>query len=152
MTSQEALELATRYAPIFAQKVSDKWKVADQIVPVDFAGSIEEVSKNPQKFGELADDTEIPAKIYYSVCETTTHYFLIYAAYHVLDWWKRFEPDNLYDFLRDLVDEHVHDMEGALLVVTKAPGDRRQGNQKAGRELFPKNRHPIRVCHEQKNS
>jgi hypothetical protein len=122
MTSKEAFELALKYAPIFAQKVSDEWKLADQIASVDFAGNIEEVSKNPEKLGSLADDAAIPAKIYYSVCETTTHYFLIYAAYHVLDWWKRFDPDNLYDFLRDMVDEHVHDMEGALLVVTKTPG------------------------------
>jgi hypothetical protein len=121
MTSKEALELATKYAPIFAQKVSDEWKVADQIAPVDFAGNIKDIVDNPQKLGKLEEDAKIAAKVYYSVCETSTHYFLIYAVYHVLDWWKRFEPDDIYNYIRDMLDEHIHDMEGALLVVTKYP-------------------------------
>jgi hypothetical protein len=116
-------QLAHQYAPIFAQKVSREWIVADQIAPIDFAGSFSDVEKNPEKLYSLADNALIPAKIYYSVCETTTHYFLIYAVYHVLDWWKRYDPHVLdfYNSIRDRYDEHIHDMEGTLLVVTKEP-------------------------------
>lgn len=123
MNDAEALELATTYAPVFAQKVMREWKVADQIAPVDFAvpGDLTQVADNPDALHALPEDALIPAKVYYGVCETTTHYFLTYAVYHVLDWWKRYTPDNLFDFIRDQLDEHVHDMEGALLVVTKEP-------------------------------
>lgn len=121
MTQDKYSNLAYQYAPIFAQKVSNEWKVADQIAPIDFAGSIKDVAKNPDALYELEDDAIIPAKVYYSVCETSTHYFLIYAVYHVLDWWKRYEPKDLYNRIRDRLDSHIHDMEGVLFVVTKEP-------------------------------
>ncbi len=44
---------------------------------------------------------------------------MIYAVYHILDWWKRYPPVDLYNSIRDQFDEHVHDMEGALFVITK---------------------------------
>ncbi|MFX0136009.1 MAG: hypothetical protein ACFFDN_20365 [Candidatus Hodarchaeota archaeon] len=112
-------QISHKYAPIFAQKVSKEWTVADQIAPIDFSGSIVEVANNINKLYELRDDDIIPAKIYYSVCETTTHYFLIYAVYHILDWWKRYPPLDLYNSIRDQFDEHIHDMEGALFIITK---------------------------------
>ncbi len=123
MTSQEAFNLAKKYAPIFAQKVTNEWKAADQIAPADFAGSLLKIQENPDLLLDLDPDdiTTIQPKIYYSVCETTTHYFVIYAVYHILDWWKRLKPDNLYDLIRDRLDEHIHDMEGALFVITKRP-------------------------------
>lgn len=114
--------LAKKHAPIFVQKVSDEWRVADQIAPVNFAGGIKDVTRNPEKLYALRDDELVGATVYYSICETPTHYFLLYAVYHVLDWWKRYEPSNLYDKIRDMLDEHIHDMEGALLVITKEPG------------------------------
>jgi len=121
MTKEEALKLATEYAPIFAQKVSNEWKVADQIAPIDYAGTLIKVADNPDILDTLGDQTIIPAHIYFSVCETTTHYFLIYAVYHILDWWKREKPGDLYNIIRERLDEHIHDMEGAMLVVTKYP-------------------------------
>jgi len=126
MTSQEYRELALRYAPVFAQKVSIEWRPADQIAPVDVLGGIADVADNPQELNriEREEDEEtyvIPAKIYYSVCETSTHYFLIYAVYHIIDWWKRGRPFDPINLFRDLLDEHIHDMEGALLVITKQP-------------------------------
>jgi len=129
MTKKEAKTLAIRYAPVFAQKISEEWIVADQIAPVDFGGSILAVADNPkkltkhpspEKFGEVTDDNIIKPKIYYSVCETSTHIFIIYAVYHILDWYRRFEAKNLYDLIRDKLDEHQHDMEGALFVITKS--------------------------------
>jgi hypothetical protein len=121
--------LAAKYAPVIAQKVSKEWRVADQIAPVDLAGSITSVVDNPGHILKLGEDLDkkkdtsyvIPPKVYYSVCETSTHYFILYAVYHVLDWWKRYAATNLYDFIRDQLDEHFHDMEGALVVVTKGP-------------------------------
>lgn len=123
-TPEELTKIAAHFAPVFAQKVSKEWKVADQIAPVDFAGKLTSVAENPQ---HLNDESKIDAKIYYSVCETTTHYLIIYAAYHILDWWKRYDPDNLYDLIRDNLDEHIHDMEGALFVITKEPKNRLDG-------------------------
>jgi hypothetical protein len=123
-------QLAVKYAPVFAQKVSKEWQVADQIAPVDYAGQITDVAKNPDKLYSIKKKDEnkyvIPPKVYYSICETTTHYFLIYMVYHVLDWWKRYKPKGLYDAIRDMLDEHIHDMEGALLVLTKYPEKRMQ--------------------------
>jgi hypothetical protein len=124
MNSAEARELAVRYAPVFAQKVSREWALADQIAPADLAGSLTKLADNAAALEALYrqdPDSVIDAAIYYSICETTTHYFLLYAVYHVLDWWKREEPRDLYNIIRDRLDEHFHDMEGALLVVTRQP-------------------------------
>jgi hypothetical protein len=124
MDSAHARELASKYAPVFAQKVSNEWALADQIAPVDFAGSYSSVADNPDELERLYQqdpDSVIDAKVYYSVCETSTHYYLMYGAYHIIDWWKRVRPTDLYNLIRDRLDEHIHDMEGALLVVTKEP-------------------------------
>lgn len=124
MDPAETRKLAAKYAPVFAQKLSREWALADQIAPVDFAGSITEVAENLDALEDLYQQDPnaiIDSKVYYSVCETSTHYFLVYALYHVIDWWKRLKPKDLYNLIRDQLDEHVHDMEGALLVVTKDP-------------------------------
>jgi len=124
MNAVEARKVAAKYAPVFAQKVSNEWALADQIAPIDFAGSFKRVADNQDALEELYQKNKkalIDAKIYYSACETTTHYYLLYAAYHILDWWKRDKPGNLYDIIRDRLDEHLHDMQGALLIVTKEP-------------------------------
>ncbi len=59
---------------------------------------------------------ELPAAGYYSVVETATHYFILYAFYHGQDW---YDGDRFADKIRKIFDEHLHDMEGALAVVTK---------------------------------
>ncbi len=129
MTAQEAKILASKFAPVFAHKISEEWIVADQIAPVDFKGPVTAVANNPKKltthpspdkFSDVTNDIIIKPKIYYSVCETFTHIFIIYAVYHILDWYKRFKAKNLYDMIRDRLDEHIHDMEGALFVITKS--------------------------------
>ena len=122
MTKEEALKKALEHAPIFAHKVDREWIAADQIAPVDFtAGGILKLADNLDRLFSLPHDDRNTAKpkIYYSVCETTTHYFIFYAAYHVFDWWKRKSPSDLYNLIRDSLDEHVHDMEGALFVIAK---------------------------------
>ncbi|MEE9553914.1 MAG: hypothetical protein V3W18_06410 [candidate division Zixibacteria bacterium] len=128
MTGKNAGEMAKKFAPIFAQKVSEEWILADQIAPLDLSKSIANVAKNPDtflklispdKFTDVTKENLLNAKVYFSVCETHTHYFIVYAVYHVLDWYKRFKPNNIYDWIRDKCDEHVHDMEGALFVISK---------------------------------
>ena len=108
--------LALEFAPVFAQKVTREWAAADHITGVDLAGGVADLRRNP---GHLMESTaedgswsgaRPEAQIYYSACETGTHVFLLYAVYHAMDWWKRFEPDNLYDLIRDGVDEHAHDI------------------------------------------
>jgi hypothetical protein len=49
----------------------------------------------------------LPASVYYSVVETTTHYFIGYWTYHARD-----------DGPTDL-DKHENDLEGVLVVVKK---------------------------------
>jgi len=112
--------LVERFAPLILAKAEKEWPAADCITGVDYAGTIADAADNPDTlmaapWNKLVD----AAKIYYSICETTTHWFLIYAAYHPLDWYRRGKADNLYDLIRDKLDEHVHDMEGTLVVVSK---------------------------------
>ena len=135
MTKGEVHNIASKYAPIFAQKISNEWKLADQIAPVDFPDlkdnevtsrsfdtcGIDDLQNNPEKLMKLDEQEKIPAKIYYSFCKTSTHYFLLYAVYHILDWWKRYPSKNPYHIIRDKLDEHIHDMEGALLVISQKP-------------------------------
>lgn len=120
-------ETVRDFAPVFAQKVTREWAAADHITGVELAGGVGDLRRNPAHLLEHTaangswSGERPPAEIYYGACETPTHCFLLYAAYHAMDWWKRLEPENLYDLIRDGVDEHAHDMEGALLVVRKEP-------------------------------
>lgn len=120
------IEIVRRFAPVLAHKVTREWSAADTITRLDLAGDITEMSKNPAL---LVDNTtarggwrgrQPAAAVYFSICETHTHYFPLYTIYHPMDWWKRLKPTNLYDLIRDGVDEHAHDMEGLLMVVRKA--------------------------------
>ena len=116
--------LAECYAPIFAHKVDEEWIAADQLAPIDFAGGLSDVARNLPAFFRLSRKKKATIsnpKVYFSVVETGTHTSLIYAVYHIFDWWKRDNPTNLYDLIRDRLDEHAHDMEGALLVIRKRP-------------------------------
>jgi hypothetical protein len=127
MNQEEARDKAFQYGPVFAQKVDKEWILADQIASVDFTGGgLKKCSENIELFRTLDPNDRETTKpvIYYSVCETTTHYFIFYSVYHVFDWWKRLNPDNLYDLIRNSLDEHIHDMEGGMLVVTKSSKDR----------------------------
>ena len=139
MSTDKYEAVAREFCPIFAQKVDKDWPAADQIAPIDFAvpGDIHaSVKENPFELvrrsrSECKDFIVEHPKVYYSVCETHTHYFLIYAVYHPLDWWKYIDDDLLENpirWIRAQFDEHVHDMEGALLVVTKDVEPSRAGH------------------------
>ena len=123
MTPEEIMDLAKKHAPILCQKVSKEWQVADMIAPIDFTGSLNDLYKNPYELTKLNPDDidQINPKVYFSLCETDTHYFIIYAVYHIMDWHKRLPPNNLWDLIMDALGEHIHDMEGALFIITKEP-------------------------------
>jgi len=125
MPREDLAAIAMKFSPVFATKIDKEWPAADSIAPIDFAGSMKRIADNQKVFFEKTEvDPAFPIQdppVYYSVVETSTHYFLIYAIYHVMDWWKRLSPRNLYDLIRDRVDEHAHDLEGALVVVRKLP-------------------------------
>ena len=119
--------VVARFAPVIAHKVHREWRAADRITPIDLGEGFGDVRHNPKRLFEATRDDGrwlAPAPepvVYFSHCETGTHHFLLYAVYHPMDWWKRLAPSNLYDLIRNEVDEHAHDLEGALLVVRKDP-------------------------------
>jgi hypothetical protein len=119
--------IVARFAPVIAHKAHREWPAADRITPIGIDGDFSSVRHNPTKLLEATQTNgrwRAPAPepvIYFSHCETRTHHFILWAIYHPMDWWKRLDPDTLYDLIRNEVDEHAHDMEGALLVVRKEP-------------------------------
>ncbi len=106
--------IALRHAPVLQQKVNEMNRRGDYITGVDLSGDLSRVVEN-WSFVEDKDNSLI-AEAYYSVVETSTHYFIIYAFYHAQDW---YDGKRLADKIRKNFDEHLHDMEGALAVVTK---------------------------------
>ena len=108
------LELVWRHAPVLWQKVNDDNPRGDYITRVDFAGNINEIIHNWSKVNDKRN--KLLAYGYYSVTETSTHYFILYTFYHGQDW---YDGKYLFDKIRKNFDEHLNDMEGALAVVTK---------------------------------
>ncbi|CAL2090677.1 hypothetical protein [Tenacibaculum sp. 190524A02b] len=107
------LDLAYHHAPVHYQDVDRtgsnglKGK-SDYITAYDFDGDLN--AKN--NWNNISDKTKKGKAIgYYSVVETPTHYFIIYAFFHPRDWTDIFF---LYYF-----DEHENDLEGILTVVKK---------------------------------
>ena len=112
--------LAFRHAPVVLQKANKDYARADFIANIDFAYSWPEIYKNWDAVWKKEGDAyKYPLKAhgYYSVVETHTHYFVVYAFYHPQDWaviWgnpAKSSPSKL--------DQHLHDMEGCLAVVPK---------------------------------
>jgi hypothetical protein len=124
--------IAVRFAPIFYQALGDRPR-SDYITNFDFDGDW-----RGDNNWEHTDDKNfaLRAYIYYSVCETQTHFFIHYAAFHPRDY-KGGERKGL--ILSEIIREgikrggtegptglmaeagvaHENDMEGALVVVAK---------------------------------
>ncbi len=119
MTEEKAKKLAAKFAPVFIQDVARFFIGGDQIAPIDFSGSIADVALNPENFKKFKDKMIPDPKVYYSLCETETHYFIIYAVYHIKDWVMKDSKFYLLKLIPFLNDEHDHDMEGALFVLSK---------------------------------
>lgn len=130
--SKRERDVAARFAPIFYQALGDNPR-SDYITNFDFDGDW-----RGDNNWEHADDHDFPlrAYIYYSVCETQTHFFIHYAVFHPRDY-KGGELKGL--ILSEIIREgtkhatdhdptgliaeagvaHENDMEGALVVVAK---------------------------------
>ena len=109
--------LALRHAPVLFQKINIINRRGDYITRVDLRGNLNDIVRNWEYVQDM--NNALPAAAYYSVAETTTHYFILYAFYHSQDW---YDGKSIYSKIRKNFDEHLHDMEGALAIVTKRPG------------------------------
>lgn len=101
-------ELALRWAPIHEQEVHRQGAhalggAADFITSVDFDGD-----HDARNNWDNAERFALPAHAYYSVVETSTHWYVVYTFYHPRDWSSRF-----------LETEHENDSEGVLLAIAR---------------------------------
>jgi uncharacterized protein (TIGR03382 family) len=102
--------VAERWAPVIYQDVADgafndsDMRRRDLLSPVDFDGNFD-----PFDDVEDVDSGDFPlhGAVYYDVVETETHWFILYAFFHGVDW----SPIGTVD--------HENDMEHAWLVVEK---------------------------------
>jgi hypothetical protein len=102
--------LAVHWAPIHYQDVDQTGShalggAADYITRYDFDGDL-----NARNNWENAGNASFPlgAHAYYSVVETSTHWYLVYMFFHPRDW-----TDSFFD------TEHENDSEGLLLTVAR---------------------------------
>lgn len=98
--------LAEYYAPVIYQEAHSV--VLDSITRFDFDGDWN--GANNWRNAYLYD---LPGNVYYAVIESTKHYFITYAFYHVRDYtalpFEGFAPKT----------EHENDMEGCTLTIEK---------------------------------
>lgn len=101
-------ELALRWAPVHYQDTDSSDYDADYLSTVNF-----DSDWNAQNNWEAQDDSvaRLTGAVYYSVVETSTHWFIVYSYYHARDWSDVPDPFSLYT--------HENDMEGALLTVRR---------------------------------
>jgi hypothetical protein len=102
-------ELAFHWAPVHYQDTDDTDADADFVTAVDYDGDWSTIDN-----WEHQDDDRgrLRATASYSVVETGTHWFLVYAFYHPRDWCDVV-------FCQVVNDHHENDMEGLLLTVRK---------------------------------
>ena len=101
-------QLALRWAPVHYQDVDQTGShalggAADYIAAYDFDGNL-----NARDNWDHAGNTAYPLRAvgYYSVVETSSHWFLIYLFFHPRDW-----TDSFFD------TEHENDAEGVMVAV-----------------------------------
>ncbi|MBC6447676.1 hypothetical protein [Actinokineospora xionganensis] len=102
------LELATRWAPIHYQDTDSSDYDADYLSKIDF-----DLEWDTLNNWEHQDDvlSRLTGTVYYSVVETSTHWFLGYGFYHPRDWEDFSDPFGIYT--------HENDMEGVVLTVRR---------------------------------
>ena len=112
--------VALRHAPVLLQKVHGSYQRADFITRVDFAHRWSGIHNNWDAVWEKRGGGyrhKLTAHGYYSVVETHTHYYLLFAFYHPQDWSAFWKSPARSDPLE--TNQHVHDMEGCLAIVPK---------------------------------
>ena len=102
-------ELAYRYAPVHYQDTDNSNARADYISKFDYDNNWTGTDN-----WEHLGTGNLAAHVYYSVTETSTHWYIIYAFFHPRDW-----TDHAFD------QEHENDLEGVLCIV-------RRGNSQFG--------------------
>jgi hypothetical protein len=107
-TAADRAQLALRWAPVHYQDVDQTGShalggAADYLAAYDFDGNL-----NGRDNWDHAGNAAYPLRAYgyYSVVETSTHWFLIYLFFHPRDW-----TDSFFD------TEHENDAEGVLVAV-----------------------------------
>lgn len=133
-------DIAAHFAPIFYQGLGDK-KILDHITNFNFDGDW----RGDNNWMNADDSVRFPrrAYVYYAVSETTTHFLVHYALFHPRDYkggqargailseiiregarrGGRYDPTGLSG---EAVLAHENDMEGCLVVATKAGADFKQ--------------------------
>jgi hypothetical protein len=96
-------ELAFHHAPIHHQDTNSADAVADFLTRFDYDGNVLTTDNWDYLHTTIAD---LRGAVYYSVVETCSHWFIIYAMYHPRDW-----VDGC------CLEEHENDFEGLLAVV-----------------------------------
>ena len=109
-SASDRASLALRWAPIHYQDVDQTGShalggAADCITRYDFDGD-QNARNNWDHAGNLA--YPLSAHAYYSVVETSSHWFIVYLFFHPRDW-----SDSFFD------TEHENDSEGLLLTVRR---------------------------------
>lgn len=99
-------ELAARWAPVHRQDTDSSNYDADYLTAINLDG---DWTMNDN--WEAQDDAGMPlnGRAYYSVVETSTHWFIVYSYYHPRDWSESCSDLNC----------HENDLEGTLLTVRK---------------------------------
>jgi hypothetical protein len=95
-------DLAYRWAPIHYQDTSSANSTADYLGPVDYDRDWN-TRNNWENLPE--NSPNLVGTVYYSVVETGTHWFVVYAYFHPRDW--------------KLLGSHENDMEGLVVAVRK---------------------------------
>ena len=95
-------ELAFHYAPIHYQDTDNDNFKADYITSVDYDNNWNTIDN-----WDNLDNYSLPATVYYSIVETCTHWYIIYAFYHPRDWDEY------------ATSEHENDLEGIIAMVRK---------------------------------
>jgi hypothetical protein len=101
-------DLALRWAPVHHQDTDSSDYDAEYLTAVDYDGDWT-AGNNWEHQGD--NPARLTGAVYYSVVETGTHWFLVYAFYHPRDWEDFPDPFSLFT--------HENDMEGVLLSVRK---------------------------------
>ena len=103
-------DLAFHWAPIHHQDTDSSDYDADYLSTVDFDGDWNTLN-NWENQPQLA---KLTGAAYYSVVETSTHWFIVYGFFHPRDWDDQPDPFG--------TKTHENDLEGVLLTVRRDSG------------------------------
>ena len=107
------LDKALQYAPIIFQEAEKDNELHDFILPFNFDG--DNIGNNNEE-NLLLENGIFEAVVYFSILETSTHFFITYSFFHPLDW-DKISPLLPYSW-------HENDMENIQIVIQKHPDEK----------------------------